>query len=191
MYRTGLVARAIFLGLFGFGVALVASVGAGTVAPTQNDEWASFLIAGIPIAGVLTYDVGDGVVSATFFRPGILREFHREVETWSHYVNERMFFASRRALIGFLILLVGLQLPFVQQLPSPGLAILGVLIVAVALDRLRVGAVNAREIRENGERWLSAFWRTGNASLGATMLGVFVGAALFFLLNAGLSRFGL
>lgn len=191
IYRTGFITRAIFLGCLGVVVAAATSIGAGTVHPTQGDASAHFLIAGIPILGVLAYDLGDGLVAATWFRARIAREFNREPESWSQYINERLFNASRRALVGLVILNVGLQIPFVQQLQSPGLAILGVLIVAVALDRLRVGAVNANAIQADGERWFSAFWRTGNTKLGATMLSVFLGAAAFFLFNAGLAPLGL
>lgn len=191
IYRSHFYARASFHGAFGATVAAATSIAAGTVHPTQGDASAQFLIAGIPILGVLAYDLGDGLAAATWFRKRIARELGREPESWSEYVNERLFNASRRALIGLIILMIALQIPFVQRLQSPGLAVLGVLIVALALDRLRVGAVNANAIQDEGERWLNAFWRTGNAKLGATMLGVFLGAAAFFIFNAGLAPLGM
>lgn len=190
LYRGGFAARAMFLGSYGFIVAVVTSVAAGTIDPTHGDVSAHFLIACIPILGVLAYDLGDGFVSATLFRNRIAQELNHTPETWSHYFNERLFNASRRALLGLILLVAALQVPLVRQLPSPGLVILGLLIVVLALDRLRVGAVNANDIRTDEEAWLSAFWRAGNTKLGLTMLGVFAGAALFFLFNAGLGPYG-
>lgn len=88
-------------------------------------------------------------------------------------------------------MLLGFQLPFFQQLPNPGLALLAVWIVLLAVWWLWVGYHTAALIRSDGETRFSALRRSGGGRVGIGMLATFLGAILFLLLNVGLSLLGL
>jgi len=171
--------------VWGFTVALVASVAAGTLPLTSEDQIANFLIAAIPIGGIWAYEIGDVAWRATFYRERAARIYHRPTPTWWAYFEGGLRGTTVRTLIGIVLLAVGLQVPALQRLPAPGLVLLAALVFAQALNFLRMGISDAERLRTPGESWSSAYWRTGVAKLGAAMLSVFFWAGILLLSSAG------
>ena len=68
---------------------------------------------------------------------------------------------------------------------------LALLVVAYAGYWIRSGVRIAGATRQEGETWPRAFLRSGNVQFGIAILGVFAGAALFVVTNAGLKLAGL
>jgi hypothetical protein len=92
----------------------------------------------------------------------------------------------QRTAVAVLIIAIGLQIPVIRRLPSPGVDLLTLLIFALAIYWLWRGIRNIELVRQVGEPWPDALWRTGYAHIGAAMLGVFFWISVFVLLNAGL-----
>jgi hypothetical protein len=190
-FRAGYRGTALFRALWGLLVAVTASVIAGTVPLSQNDMWANTLVAAVPIIGVTLHDVGYAAWSATTYRKKRSKLFHTPVPTWWAYFRAGVFFALGRAAIGLAALWIGLQLPFIQRLPSPGLAMLGILIIGLGVYWLSLAASQVRSIRKKDETLFAALNRLAAWRHGSAILVTFLGAALFFVLNAGLGLIGL
>jgi hypothetical protein len=184
-------ANAVFCLVLGLGVAFISSVATGVVPIVQESIVGNFMIGAIPVLGAALYGVIGFLNDATFLRHAYAREHHQEIPTWwEHYVwgIKRVVI---RSLIGLLILWIGLQVPVVQTLPSPGLAMFGALVFVFGIYWLLDGIIDSARLRvQNEPRW-SAYWRSNHTQLGTAMVSTFFWIALFLLLNAGLSVFGL
>lgn len=190
-YRVGQIGTAAFDYFFGALVALLASVCVGVLPLLQGDVWANYLFAVIPIVGVAFYDIGDTAWAATWHRSRDAMVEHRAVQSWWRYFVTQSYFDLRRAIAGLLGVTLGLQIPQIRALQSPGLAILALLVIALAFWWLYTGFHRASVIRESDEPWFEAFWRTSGTRLGMAMLYVIAGAVGTLLLNAILAQFGL
>jgi hypothetical protein len=174
-FRVGHPATGVFRFVWGLVCALASAIATGTVPSASGAFWPNFLIAGFPVLGLTIYDLLDGIWAATILRGPIASEEGRAAESWAIYSGDRIYHALERALGGFALLLIGLQLPTVLQFRNPGLVMLGVLIIALALWWLVIGAIVASRVRNN-EPWLKVFFRTSQARVGLAVLYTCVGA---------------
>jgi hypothetical protein len=190
-FRLGLPVSGTVHLLWGFVVALVCSVVAGTVTLSQHDALANFLIGAIPISGIAVFNVGENAWRATWLREHEALITHKEAGTWRGFFTRELLVILGQTAIGIALLLIGLQLPAMRDLSSPGLGVLGTLILLIALYGTLLGALGANGIREAGETWPSAFWRTTGANVGTAMLGVFFWFSVLVAANAGLRLYNL
>jgi hypothetical protein len=171
-WAAGLRSLAAIVLLWGGFIAFVAGVLSGAVA--LDSTTSNMVMAFWPIAGVVVFALGWGALSATFDRAGGY--------TWlEHFWSVTLRYPVRFALFGALTLGVGTQadkIPFVQTLPSPGLALLFALLVVLVLDSLWDGAGARRGA--GGTRW-QKFLNDPNTRLGLDMLSV-IGLASFVVL---------
>lgn len=175
----------VFDTIWGLIVALAASLASGIVFfdTVANISTANFLIAAIPVVGVTIFDIGGYAWSATFDRErGI---------TWSEAFVHWIFYAFARLAAALLVLTIGFQLPFVRDLPIPGLVLLTLLVVLAAFYWIGRGAWDADAMRGDEDTWWYAFTHAGTTFRGLLMLEVMIGAVGMFLLNAGLNLVGL
>jgi hypothetical protein len=190
-FRAGYRGTALFRTLWGLAIAAVASVGAGTVPIAQDDIWANALVAAVPIVGVTVHDIGYAAWSATTYRRKRAGLFSIPIPTWWSYFVTGMLYAMGRGVIGLAVLWIGLQMPTIQRLPSPGLTMLGVLIVGLGGYWLSLAGFQVTKIRREHETLLAALNRLAAWRHGTAILATFLGAGLFFTLNAGLGLVGL
>jgi len=181
----------IFTLIWGFVVATVSSIAAGTVLTTAVDVTANFAVAAIPITGMFVYDLIYMMWAATLLREQQAQEYHEATPTWCADMAAGLPWLVGRTVAAFALLWFGLQLPLVQQSQSPGLLMLALLVFALGLYWLGEAALGTNQLRNKEESWLSAYRRNGIASLGAAILAVFFWAALFIAANAGLRFYGL
>ena len=130
---------AIFHLFLGLAVAFIFSVITGTVPLTTSQMSAAVLTAALPLAGLLAYSLLGISRNAIFDL-----ERQREILNDDHLTSWDAFrIWIRRAIwrtLGlFAIIMVGLWLPVIQHLPSPGLALLLIVMVSLALYWIGVG----------------------------------------------------
>lgn len=190
-FHLGLLGTGIFRALWGLLVALTIGISAGIVEANRSNLEAAFLIAAVPILGVFIFELGFNLWNAIVLRSRTAHIRRLPVTSWWSEFSRCSVLDLWRNSVALILLWIGLQVPIVQDLPSPGLAMLGGLIVALGFYWIWSGTRMANSIRNEGEHWRTAFWRTGNPRIGAAMLGVFVLMGIFLLLNAGLDIFGL
>jgi hypothetical protein len=177
--------------LLGFLVATASSIVAGAVPLTGSTTLSNFVIAAIPLFGICLNDLAVRGWRATFTRAHEAQRLNIPVPTWSGYFNKVAVRILVRTAV-FLVLVYGsLLLPSIQRLYSPGLALLGVLVIYLAFDQIRLGAAEAKFLMRSGKGWTEAFLRSRGTMIGAAMFGVVGWVFIFLLTNAGLGLFGL
>lgn len=181
---------AIFLAVLGIVFGLLASIGSGTIALSQGDRLASFLIVAIPVFGVTGYDLGKLLWYATWLREWTAERYDEPLQDWWPYLRDRLHFVARLLAVGLAVAWFGLDVGFVQQSRNPGLVLLLALVMLLTIYWLVIGAIRAKDVRIDDDTWLQAFQRTGAALLGIAMLRVLIFSALFLLTNAGLKLVG-
>lgn len=148
-WSIGEYASAILLLIVGLVVAIAASVAAGTVPIIPGADkvvMSNMLMAVYPVAGAMIFDLAEitrasisrhEVMAARLDRPDLTR-------------SECFFFLARKVAIRFafasLLLLIGTQassVPILRDMPSPGITILGLLIVNLSFYWLYQGAQSA------------------------------------------------
>lgn len=175
---------AYFRLVFGPPLALAASIGAGSV-PPQSGVWWNFFEAALPILALALYELGYWAWAATTFRKTHARLRRMVVPTWWAYFRTGLYYASRNTAVAMILLLAGLQIPFVGALPDPGLAMLGFLIVLYAAHMILVAVREVKTLSAARLRQVDSWL------LGSAIISTFLGAGLFFILNAGLGLVGL
>lgn len=161
-------------------VALASGTGVGVVAlddPTSN----VFMVA-VVVAGVVLYEFGFNALASSFLRG--------ENTSWWNGFRSHLRFPLQLAAVSIIILLLSTQLdkvPFVKTLKSPGLGLLAVSLVVLALYRVQVGARWVSQHRELEDKWWDVFRLSVSGPLGIHILLVIGGAAAVILINAGLA----
>lgn len=164
--------------ILGFVVAAIAAILSGAIPVEPQNPSHGFAIAAVAIVGMGIFDIFECAWQARWFR--------EEVESWWAAFNKRAVELVARLTLGLALGFVGLQVPIIQGLANPGLALLGLFVITTALWWIVWGARHANKSRAAGEGWVSGFLRRGGTRVGIAMLGSFIGAALFLLINAGL-----
>lgn len=183
-YEARLPVSGTFYLVIGLAAAFVSSIGAGAIALMQGDLPSNFLIAVIPLTGLLAFQLIHDLWRATFLRAHFAKLSRTSTPTWLADFGGRARWALRQALIG--LVLIAIFLPLAGELESPGLALLILLLGLLAIYQLLDGVAAARERREPGETFRAAYWRTGRANIGAGILGTFLWTIVFVTMNAGL-----
>lgn len=187
-YGSGNYVIAAFRVTWGLSVALASSIAAGMVLLVNADLFGNFLIATIPLIGVLLFDLGCDAWSATWYRAEYARLAGREVLSWSQEFGPQASYDFQRAAVGLVVVVAGLQVPSIRGLPSPGIVLLVVLLIVLAGYIL---ISSARASRSGPQERPAAFRSEGSADLGTAILLSLLGALSFFALNAGLQPTGL
>jgi hypothetical protein len=180
----------------GFAFALATAIAVGSVTLASTDGGANFIIAAGPIVGVFMYEVSDAAFRATFYREKAAQIYHWPMlPTWWAYFRGNLrgglLGSLFRTAIGLTIVVVGLRMPIIQQLSSPGLALLTILVIAQSLNFLRMGLGDAKRLRESHESWSEAYQRSGVAKVGMAMLSVIFWAGACLMIGAGNRIIGL
>lgn len=145
---------------------------------------ADILVAATAVVGVGIYDFAK-LLWYTFW----LRKWHARQRGKPVLKIGEFFFAYLRYPVlvfaaGMLGAILGPQAPILRDVTSPGLAVIVLLVLALTIYWLWVGATRIDEVREPDDTWWRAFPRSGPGLLGLWMSVVFIGLALFFLMNA-------
>lgn len=186
-----LPATALFLTIWGATIALLSSLLAGSVQITTNEFKSNLIFVGIPILGVTIYDFIGAIWGALVLRNYSAKRHHQAPKSRYAYFGVQIARIFRRAIIGLLLATILLAVPKVREFSSPGLFVLGVLLVLFAVYLLFAGLERAETLREPSETILQAYLRSNTVRLGISMVGVFLGCFLFLLANAGLQLLGL
>lgn len=183
--------KVIFQAIVGFLVASASSIAAGAISAASDDNVANFLICAIPVVGAAFYAVIGNVWDATFLRHQWAVDRHRPPPTWWGYYRYQLWRIGTRSLVALLLLWAGLNLYFIRQLPSPGLAIFALLILAFGFYWVIDGVWDSARLQKEGEPRIAAYFRSRHTQLGIAILGTFFWVSVFLLTNAGLGFFGL
>lgn len=176
-WSMGIKGSGVFRAIWGGIIALVASVGSGAV--SASDATSSMLAAAIPILGIVLFELSNSIWTATFHR--------KASTTWWQSLRAMARYDLSYLAIGLVGLTLGTQadkIPYLQQVPNPGLMFLGIFVIAFALFWIWLGTQSdsPSSFSHEGKRWRE----TGEARLGFAILTVILGATLFVALNAGL-----
>lgn len=190
-YSYGYPITATFGLILGFIVALGTSVAIGAWPIIGSSNVTNLLAAVIPITGIFIFDLIKQVWNATFIRAQAAEVYQREKWTWWEFFRPNLYLVISQALGSVLLVWMVLLIPWTQKMKSPPIFALGMLIVALALYRVGIGAYEVKELRKEGESWLSTFLRTNSAGIASAMFGLFFWVFIFILTSAGLRFYGL
>jgi len=182
VYGLDFVISNFLLGLF---VALTSAVLAGTIPLTNADQMAQFLFALVFILGAAVYGVIGFVWDATFLRHRWAQVRNRSVPTWWSYFRWGLSRILSRSLVGLVLVWAALQIPLVRQMPSPGVAVSLVLIIAFAVYWLCDGLIDSKNMRREDESWRAAYWRSLHTQLGLAILGPIFWCFVVIVMRAG------
>jgi len=90
-----------------------------------------------------------------------------------------------RSLAGLLLAWALLQIPLVQQMPSPGVAISLVLMIVFATYWLYDGIADSANMVLENESRIEAYWRSTHTQLGLAILGPIFWCFVFIVMRAG------
>jgi hypothetical protein len=161
----------LLLGLF---VAFAAGIIAGTFAPAQSSLIGNFLIAAVPFFGT---SINDWVLltwRATYTRVYESGRIGEPVPTWWGYFERRAGGVLCRTFAGLFLIIAGLEVLPLKQLPSPGLAMLGLMVVFLAAFQIFLGGRELRKIHKPGETWMETILRSRGMMIGITMFRVLI-----------------
>jgi len=165
---------AVFETVLGIVIALVSAVACGTIGLEQQHS--GVLIALIPIIGIFLFGVSDSIWGATFLR-------HSGV-SWARAFGVMLlddFVRLAFMIIPVLYFSNAERLAVFGPLPSPGLAVLGTVIPAIAVYHLWAGSME--EVGICGTEW-QRFMARGHTKVGLDILAGIGGAALVVILDA-------
>jgi hypothetical protein len=173
--------------IYGLVVSLIASTAAGMLPLSQSDYEANFLIAALPLAGILIYEIGSDAAMATWRRAHEAGLVRAPTPSWWGYFGPKLLDSMLLASIGVIVLVAGLAMLIPLRLSlSPGLVMLGVLVVLFAIWLLVVGLRQGAIMRDENETLAMVLRRQGSWRVGRAMVITLTGAFVFVLLNAGL-----
>jgi hypothetical protein len=179
------VGYSIFNFLLGLFVALTASVLAGTIPPTSADSKMQFLFATTLVMGAAVYGLLGLSWDATFLRDRWAKLRNKPMPSWWGYLKWGMWRVLSRTSIALVLAWTVLQIPFVQQLPSPGVVVSILLITAFAIYWLCDGVSDSKNMRREDESRLAAYWRSLHTQLGLTIAGPMFWCLVFIGMRAG------
>lgn len=188
-YANGFRPTGVFMFSFGALYALLAGVSSGLVELKPQAFGANFTFAAAPVFGILAYNLTCQLwfSRADSQRAWLMRPM--QGDNWLSRFVGTIPGSVIQALGGLVVVLVGLQLPFVSQSPSPGLIMLMLLIVMLGFNCVWFAAQGI-QVTTGGNWWDDLFSKPG-AKVGFAMLNTFLVSMIFVLSNAGLGVFGL
>jgi len=170
------------LGLF---VALTFGALAGSLPLTNTNQKEHFLFAAILILGAAAYGVIGFVWGATFDRRRWAQYRNRTVPTWWGYFGWGFARILGRSLVGLILAWAVLQVPVIQQLPSPGVAVSILLIILFGMYWLFDGIADSKSMRRDDESRLAAYLRSTHTQLGLAILGSTFWCLVCVVMRAG------
>jgi hypothetical protein len=174
---------AIILFLWGTLVALIASVGAGTV-PLDGDapQFAHTVLVAFPVAGVTLHQIAWCLLEAIGSRtPG-----ESAATRFIMFLREEVLPIALGGLIAVALCYEAPSIPLLAQSSDPGVALLIAALVVLAVFHLWRGGVYAALDRHPSESWWRTVSRTGSARLATFMLATLAGSALIFATDAAM-----
>lgn len=184
---TGARGAAVYYGVVGGVIALIAGVAAGTV--SLGDATSNMGVAAFPIAGMIVFELAQNAWSASY-RTGVDRF------TWYEHFRHNTTHDLWIAVAGVLVLAVGTwSLPLIQSWQAPGLVLLIAFVGGLAAYWVFHGALRARiyrtdgGIRSEGESWWGAFRRHNDTQVGYLILSTIGGAVGIVLFDMQMSKF--
>jgi hypothetical protein len=190
--RRFLIALALFV--WGTFIAVVASIGAGTV-PLDGDApmSAHTVLVAFPVAAVTLHQMAWCLLEAGATRlPGESNaaRFGMYLRRVGMYVVDEVLPIALGSAIAIALCFYAPNIPLLALSSDPGVALLIASLVALAVFHLWRGGVYAAIDRFAEESWWSAVARTNSARLAAFMLTTLAGTAVIFAADAGLKMFG-
>jgi hypothetical protein len=188
--EAGFRASVVFAAAVAVAVTIVTSFTVGAIPLAGQDRWADFLTVAVPLLGIALFSFIDGVRWAITVPP-LIRADNRAPVSHVRLIAAITAITFGPLLIALALAFGALQLPLIQRLKAPGVLILGVLIIALAVNLMRHGIRAARIYRAHYASFGEALALQGPWRLGVAVLGVFFWTGLFIAANAGLRFYGL
>jgi hypothetical protein len=176
----------LFLGLV---VGSVTSIAVGAIPLAEKAFATNFLVAFIPLAATSLNDIALRAWRATFSRQYESQRVNAPTSTWWVYFRPAFFGILKRTVVGVVAIVVLLQVPIIWQLKSPGLAVLGLLMLGLAAHQLYLGVGDAKRIRVDNEPLLEAWLRSRGTLIGLGMFTVALWVAGTLMLKFGENLF--
>jgi hypothetical protein len=178
------VGFAIFNFLLGILVALTFGVAAGTFPLDKADRTSQFLFVAALILGAAIYAAIGFIWEALFVLNRWMQARSESHSAWQHFKWGLKRIAVR-SLVGFGLLGMLLNVPFIQELSAPGVVISFFLIIAFSVYWLGDGIRDARKTRRADESLVAAYLRSPFTQLGLAMLGPIFWCFVFIVMRAG------
>lgn len=171
---------AAWLALLGTATSLLFATAGGLIDPANPAS--ALLLTATGLAALVSYEALFNALGATFLRSANT--------TWAvafigHLQPTLELLATSLAVLVACLLLGALGL--LSRAPSPGLVVLFVAIISVALHRIFVGVRWTSKHRELAARWRDVFELSISGPFGLRILKAFGGALLFVITSAGLN----
>ncbi|MBI1213354.1 MAG: hypothetical protein GC190_17965 [Alphaproteobacteria bacterium] len=171
---------ALVLFVWGTLVALIASIGSGTV-PLDGSASASLhtVLLAFPVIAVTLHQVAWCLLESFVSRaPG-----ESALVRFVMFLREEVLPIALGGVIAVALCFYSPSIPLLAQSSDPGVALLVASLVALAVFHLWRGGVYAALDRHADEGWWRAVGRTGSARLATFMLAMLAGAGLLFATN--------
>ncbi len=172
-------------------VAFLGSLAAGSIPLDSTNYTYSVLVGTIPIISILIFYVLQDSWRATFERLGPDAPEHHRDKTWIEYFMYQFRVRLLQAVVGVVATMIVFTSEYMRIVLVSGLLVIPLYIAGCAIHAFFLGARDASARRKSGESWGEAFWRMGNARIGAAVVGVYLWCVILLVSNAGLRSFGL
>lgn len=173
-------AAALAILLYGGVLALASSVVAGSIALGDS----SLLMPLAPMTGLVLYSIVQAAWDSTFNRYG-------DATWWDNFSYYARRIVLTNALIGAVVVGAGFALRSLRS-EAVNISLLLLFIALLAVRHLVVSAVVvAVDANDEAEAWSVRFKKLAGTRLGIMVLNTMAGAAVFLLMNAGMSLAGL
>ncbi len=190
MWRSSQLSTTLFSFLIAILVGFAGSVASGSVREDPNYYMNSFGIAAAPVLSVFLYYFLVNLWRGSFERGGPNVPDVYKNQTWSDYMQRQMRPVFHRLVAGLIVASVIFIFSDVRHILASGILFLPFYIFGIALHGFGLGVVDTRHRRKKDETWSEAFWKTGNAQLGAAVIGVYVWCITLLIFDAGLQLAG-
>jgi hypothetical protein len=174
---------AFILFLWGTLVAVIGSIGAGTV-PLDGDapQSAHTVLVAFPVAAVTLHQIAWCLLEAIGSRtPG-----ESASRRFIMFLREEVLPIALGGLVAIALCYYAPRVPLLAQSSDPGVALLIASLVTLAVFHLWRGGVYAALDRHPSENWWRTVSRTGSARLATFMLSTLAGSTLIFAADAAM-----
>lgn len=179
----GIVVRVVL----GFCLALATSVLLGVNPLTTTDSLANFFAAAIPALATFLNDLALRGWRVCFQYSRISGWFNRVPPSRFEYFMQGARGILLRTIVCLAVIIVGLYLSSVIRFGSPGLVLLGFVILVHALNLIFLGVREIEWRRQEGDTVTAAFLRSRATLIGLQMFSVVFDTFLFVAVSAGLT----
>ena len=177
----------LFNASHGLVVAFVFSIASGLVGAGSANTMDSFLVVAFPVYAAAIYQFVGIIWDATYLREyqAKIRGLDTPPAWWEHFKNG-LGRGTTRTVVGLTIALIGVHIPCIQNLDSPGLILAAGLMLLFGVYWFIDGIFQFSDYRKSHAANFDTYIRHDHVKLGAAIVGSFCWAIIW---AAGVTNF--